>query len=170
MELLRHYLISERHEMMENGIRLQVIGRIEDLRPEIQMILQESMNATENNKDMILNLALSYSGRSEILGAIKRMLSDYQRGTVDPSSFSEKDFSDYLDTRGLPEPDLLIRTSGEKRISNFLLWQMAYTEIFFTDTLWPDFSEDQLIEALRDYESRERRFGRISEQVRESVP
>lgn len=170
MELLRHYLISERHEMMENGIRLQVIGRIEDLRPDIQMILQESMNATENNKDMILNLALSYSGRSEILGAMKRMLSDYQRGTVDPSSFSEKDFSDYLDTRGLPEPDLLIRTSGEKRISNFLLWQMAYTEIFFTDTLWPDFSEDQLIEALRDYESRERRFGRISEQVRESVP
>jgi len=167
MDLLKDYLLSERQEMMDNGIRLQVIGRTQDLRPDIQAILRETVEATAHNSEMILNLALSYSGRDEILGALKRIIEDVQNGRVDPSNFSEEVISDCLDTKGLPDPDLLIRTSGEQRISNFLLWQMAYTEIYFTDTLWPDFSEDKLIEALRDYERRERRFGRISEQVRE---
>jgi undecaprenyl diphosphate synthase len=170
MDLLKDYLVSERQEMLDNGISLRIIGRTQDLRPDIQMILQETVEATAHNTEMTLNLALSYSGRNEILGAFKRLIADAQMGIVEPSSLSEQDISGYLDTKGLPEPDLLIRTSGEKRISNFLLWQVAYTEIYFTETLWPDFSEDQLIEALRDFERRERRFGRISEQIREMVP
>jgi undecaprenyl diphosphate synthase len=170
MDLLKGYLVSERQEMVENGIRLHVIGRRSDLTRDIQNILQETIDATAHNGDMHLNLALSYSGRSEILEAFKRFMADVQQGSADPPNLTEETFSEYLDTRGLPEPDLLIRTSGEKRISNFLLWQLAYTEIHFTETLWPDFSEAQLIEALRDYERRERRFGRISEQVRSLLP
>lgn len=166
MDLLVQFLRSEQEEMLINGIRLQVIGRPEDLAPEIQQVLRETMEATAANHDMILNLALSYSGRSEILRAFQRFLRDTRQCGGEARELTEESFAAYLDTRGLPEPDLLIRTSGERRISNFLLWQLAYTEIFFTETLWPDFSEEQLAEALRDYERRERRFGRIGEQVR----
>jgi undecaprenyl diphosphate synthase len=168
MDLLMEYLVTERQEMMDRGIRLQVIGRPEDFRRDIQMALRESVEATGGNRDMILNLALSYSGRSEILRGVSRVLEGVRLGEVDPREISEELFSDCLDTKGLPDPDLLIRTSGERRISNFFLWQMAYTEIYFTETLWPDFSEEELLEALRDYERRERRFGRISEQLRGS--
>lgn len=170
MELLKDYLRSEREEMIRNGIRLRVIGRMEDLDSEVQRVLQETMEATATGKDMILNLALSYSGRSEILGASKRLAADLLKGRLRPESLDEEIFERYLDTAGLPDPDLLIRTSGEQRISNFLLWQMAYTEIYFTETLWPDFSEEDLREALRDYQRRERRFGRTSEQLREFLP
>jgi undecaprenyl diphosphate synthase len=166
MDLLVRFLRSEREEMMEQGIRLQMVGRPEDLSPGIQGILAETMEATRGNDRMILNLALSYSGRSEILRAFSRFLSDPHRKATGWEELTEEEFGRYLDTRGLPEPDLLIRTSGEQRISNFLLWQLAYTEIFFTETLWPDFSEEELLSALRDYERRERRFGRIGEQVR----
>ncbi|MGQ9858211.1 MAG: isoprenyl transferase [Thermodesulfobacteriota bacterium] len=166
MDLLVQFLRSERQEMLDNGIRLQVIGRPQDLTQEIQRLLQETIEATAANRDMVLNLALSYSGRSEILRAIERYLMDYRGPGKRSAELTEEKFSTYLDTSGLPEPDLLIRTSGERRISNFLLWQLAYTEIFFTETLWPDFTEEELLEALRDYERRERRFGRIGEQVR----
>lgn len=170
MGLLKDYLRSERQEMLDNGIRLQVIGAPEDMNSDVQEVIKETLEATAHNKDMILNLALSYSGRSEILKAVSRVLIDVKGGSVGLDAISEDVFAEYLDTAGLPDPDLLIRTSGEQRISNFLLWQMAYTEIYFTDTLWPDFSEAELLEALRDYERRERRFGRISEQLREVLP
>ncbi|MGQ9652992.1 MAG: isoprenyl transferase [Thermodesulfobacteriota bacterium] len=170
MNILMEYLESERQEMMDRGIRLQVIGRLEDFREDIQTALRESVEATARNKGMILNLALSYSGRSEILRGVSRVVEEVRVGRVDPEDICEELFSECLDTRGLPDPDLLIRTSGERRISNFFLWQMAYTEIYFTDTLWPDFSEEELLEALRDYERRERRFGKISEQLRASSP
>jgi undecaprenyl diphosphate synthase len=165
MVLLRDYLRSELHEMLQNGIKLQVIGRPKDLSRPLQELVDETMEATANNTDMVLNLALSYSGRSEILRAVSRIVAVARDGSVAPDDLTEEMFERYLDTAGLPEPDLLIRTSGEKRISNFLLWQMAYTEIYFTETLWPDFSEKDLLEALRDYEGRERRFGRTSEQL-----
>jgi undecaprenyl diphosphate synthase len=169
MELLIEFLASERQEMLDNGIRLQIIGRTQDLDPHIQMVLRDTIVATSHNDKMVLNLALSYSGRSEIVRAVERLLVDVSQGSLNPNHLSEELFSTYLDTQGLPEPDLLIRTSGEQRISNFLLWQVAYTEIYFTETLWPDFSECELLEALRDYERRERRFGRISEQVRDHL-
>ncbi len=162
MALLVDYLRSERQEMLDNGIRLRVIGKPEDLRHQIQALLRETMEMTACNTDMILNLGISYSGRSEIVRAVGRLLADADAGRVNPKDLSEEMFSSYLDTQGLPDPDLLIRTSGEQRISNFLLWQMAYTEIYFTDTLWPDFSEDELLKALRDFEGRDRRFGRIA--------
>lgn len=166
MDLLVQFLRSERQEMLDNGIRLQVIGRPQDFGHEIQRLLQETIEVTAANRDMVLNLALSYSGRSEILRAIERYLKDDRGLGKGSAKLTAEKFSTYLDTSGLPEPDLLIRTSGERRISNFLLWQLAYTEIFFTETLWPDFTEEELLEALRDYERRERRFGRIGEQVR----
>jgi undecaprenyl diphosphate synthase len=165
MDLLVEFLQSERQEMVENGISLRVIGRPEDLPPHIQRILAETIEATSQNGKMILNLALSYSGRSEILRAFERYLKDARQKGVEPGGLTEEVFSSYLDTDGLPEPDLLIRTSGEQRISNFLLWQMAYTEIYFTETLWPDFTEEELAEAIKDYGRRERRFGRIPRQA-----
>jgi undecaprenyl diphosphate synthase len=151
MALLKHYLRSELKEMLDNGIRLRTVGRIEDLNEGTRKVLLETVAATAHNRDMILNLALSYV--------------EVENGSADPDQLTEERFADYLDTGGLPEPDLLIRTSGERRVSNFLLWQIAYTEIYFTETLWPDFSDAHLLEALRDYERRERRFGRISEQL-----
>lgn len=165
MDLLVEFLRSERKEMVENGISLRVIGRPEDLPHHVQELLAETIKATSQNGNMILNLALSYSGRSEILRAFERYLKDVKQRGIEPGGLTEEIFSSYLDTDGLPEPDLLIRTSGEQRISNFLLWQMAYTEIYFTETLWPDFTEEELAEAIRDYGRRERRFGRIPGQV-----
>jgi undecaprenyl diphosphate synthase len=114
---------------------------------------------------MILNLALSYGGRSEILHAIQGILSDFQKGRIQSEEMNIQRFSQYLWTRGLPDPDLLIRTSGEHRVSNFLLWQIAYTELYVTETLWPDFDRRELLEAIADYQSRERRFGMTSEQL-----
>ena len=114
---------------------------------------------------MILNLALSYGGRSEILHAVQGILSDFQKGKINPEEITFQRFSQYLWTRGIPDPDLLIRTSGEFRISNFLLWQIAYTELYVTETLWPDFDREELLKAIADYQSRERRFGMTSEQM-----
>jgi undecaprenyl diphosphate synthase len=114
---------------------------------------------------MILNLALSYGGRSEILHAVQGILSDFQKGKIKPEEVNLQRFSQYLWTRGIPDPDLLIRTSGEFRISNFLLWQIAYTELYVTETLWPDFDRKELLKAIAAYQSRERRFGLISEQL-----
>ncbi len=165
MKLLREYLIKESEEMIQNNIRLNAIGRLEDLPPEVQDVLKETMKMTEKCDGMILNLALSYGGRSEILHAIQGILSDFQKGRIQSEEVNIQRFSQYLWTRGLPDPDLLIRTSGELRVSNFLLWQIAYTELYVTETLWPDFDRRELLKAISDYQSRERRFGMTSEQL-----
>jgi len=165
MGLLKEYLQKECEEMLQNNIRLNAIGRISDLPPDVQATLQETMKKTERCDGMILNLALSYGGRSEILHAVQGIISDLQKGKVKPEGITVQRFSQYLWTHGLPDPDLLIRTSGEFRISNFLLWQIAYTELYVTDTLWPDFDRKELSKAIADYQSRERRFGLTSEQL-----
>ncbi len=165
MGLLKEYLEKECEEMLQNNIRLNAIGRIEDLPSDVQATLRETKKKTEQCGGMILNLALSYGGRSEILHAVRGILSDFQKGKVHPEEITIQRFSQYLWTHGLPDPDLLIRTSGEFRISNFLLWQIAYTELYVTDTLWPDFDREELAKAIADYQSRERRFGLISEQL-----
>jgi len=165
MTLLKEYLLEEVEEMLQNDIRLLAIGRLEDLPSEVQQTLRETMKKTEDRTGMILNLALSYGGRSEILQAIQRILRDCQKGKMTLEEINFQKFSDYLWTRGMPDPDLLIRTSGEFRISNFLLWQIAYTELYVTETLWPDFNREELLKAISDYQSRERRFGMTSEQL-----
>ncbi|MBP1696234.1 MAG: undecaprenyl pyrophosphate synthetase [Deltaproteobacteria bacterium] len=165
MELLKEYLQKECPEMVQNNIRLNAIGRIDDLPQDVQTVLQETKKRTEHCDGMILNLALSYGGRSEILHAVQGFVSDLQKGKVKPEELTVQRFSQYLWTHGIPDPDLLVRTSGEFRISNFLLWQIAYTELYVTDTLWPDFDRKELSRAIADYQSRERRFGLTSEQL-----
>jgi undecaprenyl diphosphate synthase len=165
MELLKEYLQKECPEMVQNNIRLNAIGRMEDLPPDVQTILQETKQRTRHCDGMILNLALSYGSRSEILHAVQGIVSDLQKGKIKPEEITIQRFSQYLWTHGIPDPDLLIRTSGEFRISNFLLWQIAYTELYVTDTLWPDFDREELLKAIADYQSRERRFGLTSEQL-----
>ncbi len=165
MELLKDYLLREREEMIENNIRLGAIGRVEDLPSDVQDILRETIQKTQSCDGMILNLALSYGGRSEILHAVHGIISDLQKGKIRSEEINVQRFSQYLWTRGIPDPDLLIRTSGEFRISNFLLWQIAYTELYITETLWPDFDRQELLKAIADYQSRERRFGLTSEQL-----
>ncbi len=161
MGLLENFLRSELDTMMSSRIRFRAIGRIERLPASAREWIRRAMDETAGNTGMALNLALSYGGRSEILEAVRRMLSD----GVTPERVDEETFSSYLDTAGLPDPDLIIRTSGEKRISNFLLWQAAYAELYFTETLWPDFEEKDLLLAILDYQRRQRRFGLIQEQL-----
>ena len=165
MRLLEEYLRSEIQEMLENGIRLTTIGDTEVLKKPMKTILKETIAKTAHNHDMILNLALNYGGRDEIVGAVHDLLNDIRRGTLADQEVTKDLFSRYLDTAGLPDPDLLIRTSGEYRISNFLLWQSAYTEFYFTDVLWPDFNRDELFRAITEYQRRERRFGLTSDQI-----
>jgi len=165
MGLLKEYLLKERKEMLQNNIRLCVIGRLEDLPPDVRDTLKETIQVTEHCNGMILNLALSYGGRAEILHAAKGIVSDLQKGKIKLEEITEQRFSQYLWTWGIPDPDLLIRTSGELRISNFLLWQIAYTELYVTETLWPDFDRKELVKAIADYQARERRFGLTSEQL-----
>jgi undecaprenyl diphosphate synthase len=165
MGLLKEYLQKETEEMVRNNIRLNAIGRIEDLPPDVQRTLEETKKRTEHCDGMLLNLALSYGGRSEILHAVQGIVSDLQMGRIKPEDVTIQRFSQYLWTHGISDPDLLIRTSGEFRISNFLLWQIAYTELYVTDTLWPDFDRNELAKAISDYQSRERRFGLTSEQL-----
>jgi undecaprenyl diphosphate synthase len=165
MRLLTEYLLKEREEMIENNIRLCAIGRLEDLPSDVLGTLQETIKKTEHCDGMVLNLALSYGGRAEILHAAKGFISDLRVGKIRPEEITEQRFSQYLWTWALPDPDLLIRTSGEFRISNFLLWQIAYTELYVTETLWPDFNREELLKAIADYQSRERRFGLTSEQL-----
>jgi undecaprenyl diphosphate synthase len=165
MGLLKEYLTKEGKEMVKNNIRLSAIGRIEDLPFDVQNTLKETIKKTESCSGMVLNLALSYGGRSEILHAVQSILADFQKGKIKPEEINPQRFSQYLWTQRIPDPDLLIRTSGEFRISNFLLWQIAYTELYVTETLWPDFDRKELIKAIADYQSRERRFGLTSEQL-----
>jgi len=161
MDLLGTFLKAEIATMKANGIRFRTIGRIERLPASIQAWIQRALSETEKNTGMVLNVALSYGGRGEILEAIKRMRS----ADMTAADVTEETFSSFLDTAGLPDLDLIIRTSGEKRISNFLLWQAAYAELYFTDTLWPDFEEQDLLAALLDYQGRQRRFGLTQDQL-----
>jgi len=165
MGLLKEYLLKEQEEMLKNNIRLLAIGRLEDLPADVLTTLRETIKVTEKCNGMILNLALSYGGRSEILHAVREMISDFKRGKINEEELDLTSFSKYLWTKDLPDPDLLIRTSGESRISNFLLYQIAYTEIYLTETLWPDFNKNELLKAIADYQLRERRFGLTSEQI-----
>jgi len=161
MILLKQFLKSERQELMDNNIRLNAIGQIERLPADVQRVLHEFMALTKKNDQMCLNLALSYGGRAEIVKVVKEIAIKAKDGRLDPDSITSELVSDHLYTGQIPDPDLLIRTSGEMRISNFLLWQLAYTEIYVTDTLWPDFGKDELLRILQDYQRRERRFGKV---------
>jgi len=165
MSLLNRFLKDELKEMLDNGIRLACIGQTEKLPPEVQRTLWQTIERTAHNKEMTLTLALSYGGRQEIVGAVRNMLKDIEKDTLNVKQITEERLSKYLNTSDIPDPDLLIRTSGEHRISNFLLWQIAYTEIFVTPTLWPDFHRERYLEALLDYQKRERRFGSTGEQI-----
>jgi undecaprenyl diphosphate synthase len=161
MDMLGTYLRAEIANMKANGIRFRAIGRIERLPESVRTWIDRAITETSGNSQMVLNLALSYGGRGEILEAIKRM----QTSGLAADRVTEEVFSSFLDTAELPDPDLIIRTSGEKRISNFLLWQAAYAEFYFTDTLWPDFNEEDLREAIADYQGRQRRFGLTQQQL-----
>jgi len=166
MRLLKEYLEKEVEELHQKDIRIRAIGEIELLPDEIYRLLLGAMKKTSQNRGMILNLALSYGGRAEIVNAAREIARLALKGQLNPEELDEKMFSSFLYTDGLPDPDLLIRTSGERRLSNFLLYQCAYTELYFTPTLWPDFREKEFLEALRDYQQRERRFGKTSEQLK----
>ncbi len=161
MALLKNFLHSEQKEMVENDIRLRVIGQVDRLPEKVREALHQTMSATKDNTAMTLILALSYGGRAEIIRMVQEVAKLIKQGEIDSNAVTAELIADHLYTRDIPDPDLLIRTSGEMRISNFLLWQIAYTEIFVTPTLWPDFSRDELLEILKDYQSRERRFGRV---------
>ncbi|MEA2060230.1 MAG: isoprenyl transferase [Thermodesulfobacteriota bacterium] len=161
MRLLKKFSISERAEFIEKNIRLDVIGQKERLPEDVRTELDITMDKTRHNTRLAVNLALSYGGREEITRAAVLLAKDIASGRLMPEKICEKDLSGHLYTKGMPDPDILIRTSGEMRLSNFLLWQAAYAEIFFTDTLWPDFTKNEFIDILREYQTRDRRFGRI---------
>ncbi len=165
MRLLKRFLNSELQEMLQNGIRLNTIGRTARLPEDVRDVLSKVIRETAHNRDMVLTLALSYGGRQEILDAVKGLTETLLRGELDPGAITEEVFSNSLYTSEMPDPDLLIRTSGEMRISNFLLWQIAYAELYVTPTLWPDFRKEEYLAALEDYQRRERRFGATGDQV-----
>jgi undecaprenyl diphosphate synthase len=165
MELLVNTLKQEIGTLMENQVKLITIGETSHLPQNCQNNLQWAINETKNNSGLKLILALSYSGRWEIMKAVRQLAADVKEGKIQPEAITEQNFENYLQTSGIPDPELLIRTSGELRISNFLLWQIAYTELFITPTLWPDFRKEHLYEAIWSYQQRERRFGKTSEQL-----
>ncbi len=164
MMLLKRFLKSEKQEMLDNNIRLNAIGEVERLPGSVSTLLQETMQATENNSGMVLNLALSYGARPEIIRMVRQLSAKVAAGNLQAEEIDEETVSTHLYTRNIPDPDLLIRTSGEMRISNFMLWQIAYAEIYITDTLWPDFNRAEYIKILKDYQERDRRFGKVKNQ------
>ena len=166
MVLLDQFLKKELRTLMKNNVRLSTIGQIDDLPNNVQQTLREVVEQSSVNDGLTLTLALSYSGRDDILEAVRKITAAVQRGDLNPDAIEADTFSSFLHTDGMPDPDLLIRTSGEQRISNFLLWQIAYTEFYVTDKLWPDFESVDLLEAIETFNSRERRFGKTSEQIR----
>jgi undecaprenyl diphosphate synthase len=170
MGLLEKFLKMELKTMLDRDIRLLAIGNCGTLPGNVLKTLNEVISKTQGNSAMTLILALSYGGRDEILEAVRKIAREAAEGKIDPGDLNKEAFSDYLYTEGIPDPDLLIRTSGEHRISNFLLWQTAYTEFYFTDVLWPDFRKKDLIAAIRDYQGRERRFGKTSDQLLGDIP
>lgn len=165
MDLLLYYLKSELKELDENNVRLNAIGQLNALAKPVAKQLHDSMEALSGNTGLTLTLALSYSGRWDMLRAVQTLALDVRRGTLSPEDITEEKFRSYMTTHDLPDPDLMIRTSGEMRLSNFLLWEMAYAEIHIASVYWPQFRREQLYDALRDYVQRERRFGKTSEQL-----
>jgi undecaprenyl diphosphate synthase len=165
MTLLKKYIRQETSRMMRKNIRYNVIGNRSDLPDDVNETLDEAIRITAANTGMTLTLALSYGGRQELCSAAARLAQDAVAGIISADAITTELFDSYLDTGGLPDPDFLIRTSGEMRISNFLLWQLAYTELYFTDTNWPDFTINELHKALADFQSRERRFGKTGDQI-----
>lgn len=169
MRLLLKSLRDETDELNHNDIKITMIGDLESLPKEVQKELNDASEKTKNNKKMVLNLALSYSGRVEILMAIKKIANSVEHRNIRPEDIDESVFSDHLMTKHMPDPDLVIRTSGEFRVSNFLLWQIAYSEFYISDVLWPDFRRNDLYNAIKSFQKRERRFGKVSEQIKEKV-
>ena len=165
MELLVHTIADETPTLNKNDIRLLAIGDLKSLPPKCFAELMEAIDGTKNNKRMSLVLALSYSSKWEITEAVKSISEKVKKGELNPEDINEQMISDHLTTKGIPDPELMIRTSGEYRISNYLLWQLAYAELFFTEKLWPDFRREDLFQAIYDYQKRERRFGMVSEQL-----
>jgi undecaprenyl diphosphate synthase len=165
MMLLEQYLQSELEELIRKGARFRAIGRVDSLPSGALQWVRKVERETAHLDKLRLNVALSYGGRSEIVDAVRRLARDCRDGKVEPEMIDEAFLEGYLSTHGLPDPDLLIRTSGETRISNFLLWQLAYTEMFFTPTLWPDFRRREALLALLEYQKRERRFGQVPDAV-----
>lgn len=161
MGLLSHFLKEKTPSLMKNNIRLRVIGQIDRLPSPNRRALEKTITATARNDGLTLVVALSYGSREEILGATRKLMKAALDGEIKPEELTAGMFSDFLDTAGMPDPDLLIRTSGEYRVSNFLLWQISYAEIYITKEYWPDFGRDQLLAAVADYQSRQRRFGGI---------
>jgi undecaprenyl diphosphate synthase len=168
MELLISTIRKEVPTLMENKIRLRAIGNLEDLPKGAQRELSQAMELTADNPGMVLTLALSYGGRSDILTAVNKIARKAQAGELTPGEITEQDLRSHMSTFYLPDPELMIRTSGEFRISNFLLWELAYAEIYITPKFWPDYTREDLFEAIYDYQNRERRFGMISEQLKPS--
>jgi undecaprenyl diphosphate synthase len=165
MDLLVQSIYNEVDELNKNGVRLRTIGDVDILPSSCQSALKDAIERTKNNNSVTLILALSYSSRWEISKAVQKMANQVIKGKLNPDAINEELISSYLSTADYPDPELLIRTSGENRVSNFLMWQMAYTELYFTDTLWPDFKKEHFYKAIQDYQSRERRFGKTSEQI-----
>ncbi len=161
MSLLKRFLRSELAELMKNGVRLQTIGRTTDLPLPIRRELESVIRQTKDNKGLTLVLALSYGGRAEIIDAVQEIAKEVLKGDLKLEKIDESVLASHLYTRNIPDPDLLVRTSGEMRISNFLLWQISYSEIWVTETLWPDFNRDELWKAIEDYSKRNRRFGGV---------
>jgi len=165
MALLVHAIEAETESLMKNNVRLSVIGDVDAMPDEVRKKLFGCIDYLNNNTGLNLILALSYSGQWEIVNAVKKLVTEAIEEKIKPEEINNKLFSSYLSTANIPNPELLIRTSGEFRISNFLLWQIAYSELYFTDKLWPDFRKEDLFEAILNYQNRERRFGKTSEQL-----
>ncbi len=165
VELLTTYLENEIHKLHENGVNLRIIGDIEPFGPRVRMLARSAEQLTSGNGRLNLAIAINYGGRWDITQATGRIAAEVAAGRIGPDDVDDRLVESHLSTRGMPEPDLFIRTGGESRISNFLLWQLAYTELYFTEVLWPDFSEAELDNALKSYAGRQRRFGQTGEQV-----
>nr|WP_320017440.1 isoprenyl transferase [uncultured Desulfobacter sp.] len=161
MYLLKRFLKNETQELRDKDIRLNIIGQIERLPDDVRREAEQAMTATEKNSAMILNLALSYGAREEITRAVQQIVAKVRSGTLGDKDITDKTISDHLYTAGMPDPDLIIRTSAEFRLSNFLMWQAAYSELAFTPTLWPDFTRQEFYQILIDYQQRDRRFGKV---------
>ncbi|MCL5276506.1 MAG: isoprenyl transferase, partial [Deltaproteobacteria bacterium] len=165
MHLLHKYLLSESDNLIKNGIRIVVIGDLSSLAPPLRALISDVCLRSRSNTGMTVVIALSYGGRYEIVEAIKAVVKDVQGRKLDADTITEETFGRYLFTKDIPDPDLLIRTSGEKRISNFMLWQIAYTELYITKTLWPDFTKEEFLSSIIDFQKRQRRFGMTDEQI-----
>lgn len=165
MGILKEYLVKELNRMLKEGIRFNTIGDIDRLPPFARDAVRDAVERTADRNGMTLTLALSYGARQEIVAATRQLAEEVAAGRLDPAAIDETTLSGRLTTHDMPDPDLLIRTSGELRISNFLLWQSAYSELWFTDKFWPDFDEEDMADAIRDYQKRERRFGKTSAQI-----